>query len=133
MSVYRFSLFGQLLFFNVYCLKVVWCNQPHPRFPLYQLLLPSGFIYQGEELIFAAATFIFISRNQSVVSVFEIVIPAELKREQESTNHELNIGMFFLYADTTKQQAITNHSLPLPTKNTWHQDIQPREGGGGLM
>ncbi len=63
------------------------------------------------------------------MSVFETVIPAEPKREQESTNHALNIGMFFLYANTTKQQAFTNNSFPLPMKNTWQQDIQPSEGG----
>ncbi len=54
MSVYRLSLFGQMPFLKCLCLKGVWRNQPHPRFPLYQLLLPSGFIYQGEELIFVA-------------------------------------------------------------------------------
>lgn len=62
MSVYRLFLFGQLSIFKCLCLKGVWRNQPHPRFPLYQLLLPSRFIYQGEELIFTVVTF-FLSQS----------------------------------------------------------------------
>ncbi|MGO2498888.1 MAG: hypothetical protein ACTH6I_12830 [Vibrio litoralis] len=44
--------------------KVVWRNQPHPRFPLCRLLLPSVIIYQGEELIFAAFTLMFTMVNR---------------------------------------------------------------------
>ena len=80
MSIYRLSLFSQLSTFKCLCLKGVWRNQPHPRFPLYQLLLPSSFIYQGEELFFVAATFIFISISPRWVCC-ETVIPSESKRE----------------------------------------------------
>ena len=127
----RFSLIG----LKHLCPKVVWRNQPHPGFPLYRLLLPSNIIDQGEELIFAAFTLMFIKLNRMLYTL-KAAITADLKAKSgiclsSAAPWKLEAGISLIYA--TKQQAITNNSLPLPVKNTWHQDFQLREGGGGLM